>query len=109
MTEGHVGTTVVDEYNKVTDEVIRATTKKLVSTSMKPGQDRDEKTFAYAELAKMGEPTIFVAISMPFASSGFHPTIKGTKLIMYCDPILPSTCDRTQTCSISTIRGDHSK
>ncbi|CAN0493652.1 unnamed protein product, partial [Laminaria digitata] len=51
---------LVEKYNKVTDEVVRAAMEKLVNTGMTPGQDPDdffmEKTLACAELAKMGEP-----------------------------------------------------
>ena len=43
---------LVGKYNKVTDEVIRATMEKLANTSMKQGQDPDdyfmEKTLAHS-------------------------------------------------------------
>lgn len=51
---------LVSKYNKVTDEVIRATMDTLVNTAMTDQQDPDdffmEKTLARAELEKMGEP-----------------------------------------------------
>lgn len=55
-----MGKELVNKYNKVSDEVGRATTEKMANASMKQGQAPDdffmEKTLARAELDKMSEP-----------------------------------------------------
>ena len=80
---------LVDKYNKVADEVIRATMERLVNTSVKQGQDTDDylmgKTLARTELEKMGEP-IPDGSFKDFGVQGFTVEYKDIKLITYRDP-----------------------
>ena len=79
---------LVGKCNKVTDEVIRSTMNKLVDSTMKQGQDRDnfiEKTLARAELEHMGEP-ISDRRFKDICVQGFTSEYKDIVMMMYRDP-----------------------
>ena len=80
---------LVSNYNKVTDEVIRAKMDKLVNTNMEQGEDPDsylmEKTLARSELEKMGE-IISDRRFKDICVQGFTAEYKDIKMMMYRDP-----------------------
>jgi len=80
---------LVQKYNKVTDEVVRAAMDKLVNTAMTHNQDPDdffmEKYLARTELARMGEP-ITDRRFKDICVQGFTSDYKDIKLMMYRDP-----------------------
>ena len=79
---------VVDNYNKVTGEVIRAGMDNLVNSKMKPREHPDcyrvGKTHARSELEKMGE-TIFDRKFKEICVQGFMTEYEDIKM-MYRDP-----------------------
>lgn len=76
-------------YNKVTDEVIRATMEELVNTPMEPGQNPDDyfnqKHLLRHKVQKMGE-TISDRYFKDICVTGFTDEYKEVKMIMYRDP-----------------------
>ena len=76
-------------YDKVTDEVIRATMEELMNTPMEPGQNPDDyfnqKRLLRIRAEKMGEhisDRYFKDISV----TGFTDNYKDVKMMMYRDP-----------------------
>lgn len=78
-----------NNYNKVTDEVIRATMEELVNTPMEPGQNPDDyfnqKHLLRHKVEKMGE-TISDRYFKDICVTGFTDEYKDVKMIMYRDP-----------------------
>ena len=76
-------------YNKVTDEVIRATMEELISTPMEAGQNPDDyfnqKHLLRHKAEKMGE-TISDRYFKDICVTGFTDEYKDVKMIMYRDP-----------------------
>ena len=101
---------LVNKYNKVPDEVIRAAMEKLVNISMTQGQDSDdyfmEKTFARSELEKMGEP-ISDRRFKDVCVQGFTAEYEDIKLITYRDPTFD--IDQMQTTMRHLHLGDLSR
>ena len=75
-------------YDKVTDEVIRATMKKLVNTPMEPGQNPDDyfkkKRLLRIRIEKMGEK-VFDRWFKDICVTGFTDEYKDVKMMMYHD------------------------
>ena len=78
-----------DNYNKVTDEVIRATMEELVNTPMEPGHNSgdyfNQKHFLRHKAEKMGE-IISDRYFNDICVTGFTDEYKDVKMIMYRDP-----------------------
>ncbi|CAB1116962.1 unnamed protein product [Ectocarpus sp. CCAP 1310/34] len=76
-------------YNKVTDEVIRATMEELINTPMEPRQNPDDyfnqKHLLRHKAEKMGE-TISDCYFNDECVTGFTNEYKDVKMIMYRDP-----------------------
>ena len=81
-------------YDKVTDEVIRATMEELVDTPMEPGQNPDDyfnqKRLLRIRAEKMGEH-ISDRYFKDICVTGFTDNYKDVKMMMYRDPSLTST------------------
>ena len=80
---------LVAQYNKVTDEAIRATVEKFVNTSIKQAQDPNdyfmEKTFARYEIDRMGK-TISDRAFNDICVRGFTAEHKHIAAMMYRGP-----------------------
>ena len=76
-------------YDKVTDEVIRATMEELVNTPMEPGQNLDDyfnqKRLLRIRAEKMGEH-ISDRYFKDICVTGFTDNYKDVKMMMYRDP-----------------------
>ena len=76
-------------YDKVTDEVIRATMEELVNTPMEPGQNTDDyfnqKRLLRIRAEKMGEH-ISERYFKDICVTGFTDNYKDVKMMMYRDP-----------------------
>ena len=76
-------------YDKVTDEVIRATMEELVNTPMEPGQNPDDyfnhKRLLRIRAEKMGEH-ISDRYFKDICVTGFTDNYKDVKMMMYRDP-----------------------
>ena len=76
-------------YDKVTDEVIRATMEELVNTPMEPGQNPDDyfnqKRLLRIRTEKMGE-RISDRYFKDICVTGFTDNYKDVKMMMYRDP-----------------------
>ena len=76
-------------YDKVTDEVIRATMEELVNTPMEPGQNPDDyfnqKRLLRIRAEKMGEH-ISDRYFEDICVTGFTDNYKDVKMMMYRDP-----------------------
>ena len=76
-------------YDKVTDEVIRATMEELVNTPMEPGQNPDDyfnqKRLLRIRAEKMGEH-ISNRYFKDICVTGFTDNYKDVKMMMYRDP-----------------------
>ena len=76
-------------YDKVTDEVIRATMEELVNTAMEPGQNPDDyfnqKRLLRIRTEKMGEH-ISDRYFKDICVTGFTDNYKDVKMMMYRDP-----------------------
>ena len=76
-------------YDKVTDEVIRATMEELVNTPMEPGQNPDDyfnqKRLLRIRTEKMGEH-ISDRYFKDICVTGFTDNYKDVKMMMYRDP-----------------------
>ena len=85
-------------YDKVTDEVIRATMEELVNTPMEPGQNPDDyfnqKRLLRIRAEKMGEH-ISDRYFKDICVTGFTENYKGVKMMMYRDPFFD--VDQMQT------------
>lgn len=92
---------LVNKYDKVTDEVMRSIREKLVSSSMKRGQDPDdsfpEKNLARSERDTMGLP-FFYRRSKNIGVQASSAEYNDIKLMKHRDPTLD--IDKMQ----STIR-----
>ena len=75
-------------YDKVTDEVIRATVEELVNTPMKPGQNPDDyfnkKRLLRIRIEKMGEK-VSDRWFKDICIAGFTDEYKDVKMMMYRD------------------------
>ena len=76
-------------YDKVTDEIIRATMEELVNTPMEPGQNPDDyfnqKRLLRIRAEKMGEH-VSDRYFKDICVTGFTDNYKDVKMMMYRDP-----------------------
>ena len=97
-------------YDKVTDEVIRATMEELVNKPMEPEQNRDDyfnqKRLLRIRAEKMGEH-ISDRYFKDICVTGFTDNYKDVKMMMYRDPPLTSTRCRPPcgTCFLTSSHG----
>lgn len=81
--------TLCENYNKVTDEVIRSTMEELQNTHMNPGENPDDyfnqKHLLRGQVEKMGEK-VSDRYFKDICVSGFTDEYKDVKMTMYRDP-----------------------